>query len=78
MTRKTKHSDLMTGKLVHYWDGVYQVLWNDGINVCLVVPGQQHSTLYQPYPGSLLKSTSHVVSSDNPFILVFVDKKPWE
>ncbi|MGH2414819.1 MAG: hypothetical protein ACRDEA_14240 [Microcystaceae cyanobacterium] len=68
--RNPKAADLYVGKRVYYSGTVYQVESCNGETVHLVVPNQQSTMLYQPYPGSYTTFSRWEVPVTSPMLFV--------
>lgn len=71
--RNPKTNELYHGRRVYYCGTVYQVESCDGETVHLVVPGQQSTMVYQPYPGSYTNFSRWEVPVNSP--LLFIDEE---
>lgn len=74
--RNPKTNELYHGRRVHYSGTVYQVESCDGTTVHLVVPGQQSTMVYQPYPGSYTNFSRWSVPVNSPMLFIEEETEP--
>ncbi|NMG10362.1 hypothetical protein [Brasilonema sp. UFV-L1] len=74
--KRPKAADLYHGRRVYYGGTVYQVEACNGETVHLVVPGQQSTMLYQPYPGNYTNFSRWEVPVNSPLLFVEDEQGP--
>jgi len=72
--RKATSNDLFVGRMVSYCGTIYRVEYVIDGRVGIVVPGQEGTKIYFPYPGSTYTNFSHwELPITDPFLLIWSD-----
>lgn len=74
--RNPKINELYHGRRVYYSGTVYQVESCNGETVHLVVPNQQSTMVYQPYPGSYTNFSRWEVPVTSPLLFIEEETEP--
>jgi hypothetical protein len=76
--RKATSNDLFPGVLVSYCGRIYRVEYAKNKVVCIVIPGQESTKIYSPYPaGTYTNFSRSEISIDDSSLLIWSDSSSY-